>query len=430
MKLNYKRTFLVGLAFLSISAFWQLYDNLVPLILTETFGMGETLRGVIMAADNVLALFLLPFFGGLSDKTNTRLGRRTPYIITGTAIAVIFMLILPISEQNTNLTLFLAGLGVVLLAMGSYRSPAVALMPDLTPKPLRSKANAVINLMGALGGVYTLVMIKTLIPKEDRPSYIPVFASVAILMVIAVVLLVLTVRERKLSAEVAAMDAESEPDATEQKQGKQSRRKLPPDVMRSLVFLLASVFAWFMAYNAVTTAFSSYAIEVWGLKGGDFADCLMVATVAAVISYIPVGFIAGKIGRKKTILTGIVLMGAAYISGFFFTTYHPLANIVFAMVGIGWAFINVNSYPMVVEMSSHGDVGHYTGLYYTFSMSAQILTPILSGFFLEYVSYTTLFPYAALFMVIAFYTMLMVKHGDVKPMRKKDLLESFDAGDE
>ena len=430
MKLNYKRTFLVGLAFLSISAFWQLYDNLVPLILTETFGMGETLRGVIMAADNVLALFLLPFFGGLSDKTNTRLGRRTPYIITGTAIAVIFMLILPISEQNTNLTLFLAGLGVVLLAMGSYRSPAVALMPDLTPKPLRSKANAVINLMGALGGVYTLVMIKTLIPKEDRPSYIPVFASVAILMVIAVVLLVLTVRERKLSAEVAAMDAESEPDATEQKQGKQSRRKLPPDVMRSLVFLLASVFAWFMAYNAVTTAFSSYAIEVWGLKGGDFADCLMVATVAAVISYIPVGFIAGKIGRKKTILTGIVLMGAAYISGFFFTTYHPLANIVFAMVGIGWAFINVNSYPMVVEMSSHGDVGHYTGLYYTFSMSAQILTPILSGFFLEYVSYTTLFPYAALFMVIAFCTMLMVKHGDVKPMRKKDLLESFDAGDE
>ena len=430
MKLNYKRTFLVGLAFLSISAFWQLYDNLVPLILTETFGMGETLRGVIMAADNVLALFLLPFFGGLSDKTNTRLGRRTPYIITGTAIAVIFMLILPISEQNTNLTLFLAGLGVVLLAMGSYRSPAVALMPDLTPKPLRSKANAVINLMGALGGVYTLVMIKTLIPKEDRPSYIPVFASVAILMVIAVVLLVLTVRERKLSAEVAAMDAESEPDATEQKQGKQSRRKLPPDVMRSLVFLLASVFAWFMAYNAVTTAVSSYAIEVWGLKGGDFADCLMVATVAAVISYIPVGFIAGKIGRKKTILTGIVLMGAAYISGFFFTTYHPLANIVFAMVGIGWAFINVNSYPMVVEMSSHGDVGHYTGLYYTFSMSAQILTPILSGFFLEYVSYTTLFPYAALFMVIAFYTMLMVKHGDVKPMRKKDLLESFDAGDE
>ena len=209
-----------------------------------------------------------------------------------------------------------------------------------------------------------------------------------------------------------------------------ARRKLPPDVKRSLIFLLASVFAWFMAYNAVTTAFSSYALEVWGLKGGDFADCLMVATVAAVISYIPVGFIAGRIGRKKTILTGIVLMGAAYVGGTFFQTYHPLANVMFAAVGIGWAFINVNSYPMVVEMSSHGDVGRYTGLYYTFSMSAQILTPILSGFFLEYFSYATLFPYAAIFMVIAFCTMLMVRHGDVKPMRKKDLLESFDAGDE
>ena len=256
MKLNYKRTFLVGLAFLSISAFWQLYDKLVPLILTETFGMGETLRGAIMAADNVLALFLLPLFGGLSDKTNTRLGRRTPYIIIGTAIAVTFMLFLPAFEQKNNLTLFLVGLGVVLLAMGSYRSPAVALMPDLTPKPLRSKANAVINLMGALGGVYTLIMIKMLIPKEDRPNYLTVFASVAVLMVIAVVLLVLTIRERKLSAEVAALDKESEPAPAEEKT-KQPRRKLPPDVKRSLIFLLASVFAWFTAYNAVTTAFSS-----------------------------------------------------------------------------------------------------------------------------------------------------------------------------
>ena len=429
MKLNYKRTFLVGLAFLSISAFWQMYDSLVPLILSETFGMGETLRGVIMAADNVLALFLLPLFGSLSDKTRTPLGRRTPYIIVGTAIAVAFMLILPISERNTNLSLFLIALGIVLLAMGSYRSPAVALMPDLTPKPLRSKANAVINLMGALGGVYTLIMVKFLISKEDRPDYLPVFASVAILMVLAVALLVLTVRERRLSAEIAAMET-GEGDAAQQAVGDHTRRKLPPDVFRSLVFLLISVFAWFMAYNAVTTAFSSYAVEVWGLQGGDFADCLMVATVAAVISYIPVGMIASRIGRKRTILAGIVLMAAAYVGGIFFKTYHPLANVMFAMVGIGWAFINVNSYPMVVEMSSHGDVGRYTGLYYTFSMSAQILTPILSGFFLEYLSYATLFPYAAVFMVIAFFTMLMVRHGDVKPMPKKDILESFDAGDE
>jgi len=428
MKLNYKRTFLVGLAFLSISAFWQLYDSLVPLILTGTFGMGETLRGAIMAADNVLALFLLPLFGGLSDRTRTPLGRRTPYIIVGTTIAVSCMLILPMADQKVNLALFLAALGVVLLAMGSYRSPAVALMPDLTPKPLRSKANAVINLMGALGGVYTLIMIKVLIPKGEHPNYLSVFLSVAVLMVIAVTVLVLTVRERKLSEQIAAMEEKETETADKPQTGE--RRKLPAPVFRSLAFLLASVFAWFMAYNAVTTAFSSYAVEVWGLEGGDFADCLMVATVAAVISYIPVGFIAGRIGRKKTILTGIILMASAYIAGIFFTTYHPLANVMFALVGIGWAFINVNSYPMVVEMSSHGDVGHYTGLYYTFSMSAQILTPIISGFFLEHVSYATLFPYAAIFMGIAFCTMLMVKHGDVKPAGKKDLLESFDVGDD
>lgn len=429
MKLNYRRTFLVGLAFLSICAFWQLYDSLVPLILTNTFGMGETLRGVIMAADNVLALILLPLFGTLSDRTNTRMGRRTPYILIGTVFAVAFMLLLPISEQRSNLLLFLVALGVVLIAMGSYRSPAVALMPDLTPKPLRSKANAVINLMGALGGVYTLVMVKVLISKEERPDYLPVFLSVASLMALAVVILLLTVRERRLSDQIAAMEAQERPAQRNAELQANRGRKLPAPVFRSLMFLLISVFAWYMAYNAVTTAFSSYAVQVWGLQGGDFADCLMVATVAAVISYIPVGFLAGKIGRKRTILLGVVMMGAAYFSGVFFKSYHPLANLLFALVGIGWAFINVNSYPMVVEMSASGDVGRYTGLYYTFSMTAQILTPILSGFFLEHVSYATLFPYAAVFMAIAFITMMMVKHGDVKPLRKGDVLESFDVGD-
>ena len=427
MKLNYKRTLLCGFAFFGITAFWQLYDNLISLMLKFDFGVSDAVSGWIMSLDNILALFLLPLFGTLSDKTRTPLGRRTPYIIVGTTVAVAFMLILPISERSTNLSLFLIGLGIVLLAMGSYRSPAVALMPDLTPKPLRSKANAVINLMGALGGVYTLIMVKLLISKEERPDYLPVFASVAVLMVVAVLLLVMTVRERRLSAEIAAMESTKKVE-TPTAPADGSRRKLPPDVFRSLCFLLASVFAWFMAYNAVTTAFSSYAVEVWGLQGGDFADCLMVATVAAVISYIPVGFIAGRIGRKKTILTGIVLMGAAYVGGIFFQTYHPLANVMFAAVGIGWAFINVNSYPMVVEMSSHGDVGRYTGLYYTFSMSAQILTPILSGFFLEYFSYATLFPYAAIFVFGSFVTMKFVRHGDNKVEAKRGL-EAFDVED-
>src|SRR5690625_3020862 len=160
MKLNYKRTFFVGLAFLSISAFWQLYDNIIPLILQNTFGLGETLTGVIMAIDNVLALFMLPLFGALSDKAGTRFGRRTPFIVMGTFIATISMVLLPYADNTENFILFFIALGLVLFAMSTYRSPAVALMPDLTPKPLRSKANSIINLMGAVGGIITLLAIK------------------------------------------------------------------------------------------------------------------------------------------------------------------------------------------------------------------------------------------------------------------------------
>ena len=189
MKLNYKRTVLIGLAFLSISAFWQMYDNIIPLILKNTFGMGETVTGVIMAGDNVLALFLLPFFGALSDKVNTRIGKRMPFILMGTAMAVILMMLLPFADRTHNLVLFVVALSVLLISMGTYRSPAVALMPDLTEKPLRSKGNAIINLMGAIGGVYTLVMIKVMVGEGDTPNYYPLFISVAVFMVICVSIL-------------------------------------------------------------------------------------------------------------------------------------------------------------------------------------------------------------------------------------------------
>lgn len=163
MKLNYKRTFLVGLAFLSICAFWQMYDNIVPLILQGTFHLNETLTGAIMAADNVLAVFLLPLLGSLSDKADTRWGKRTPFIVVGTVLAVVLMMLLPHADKTGNFVLFVISLFFLLIAMGLYRSPAVALMPDLTPKPLRSQANAIINLMGAVGGIYTLILISLLL---------------------------------------------------------------------------------------------------------------------------------------------------------------------------------------------------------------------------------------------------------------------------
>lgn len=426
MKLNYKRTILIGFAFLSICAFWQLYDNIIPLILQNTFGLGETLTGTIMALDNVLALFLLPIFGAFSDRVNTKMGKRTPFIILGTIIAVIFMMLIPYAERIQSFILFFVSLGTVLLAMGLYRSPAVALMPDLTPKPLRSKANAIINLMGAVGGIFTLAMISILIPKEANPNYTSVFLSVALLMIFSIVILVMTINENKISKELKENDMMEEEKSTDQEGVKSEMSK---EVKKSLIFILASVFLWFTAYNAVTTAFSRYAVRVWNLQGGGFANALMVATGAAILSYIPIGTISSNIGRKKTIIAGIILMSISYFCGYLFVDYSPMINIVFAFTGIGWSAINVNSYPMVVEMSKSSDVGKYTGLYYTFSMSAQILTPILSGVLLENISYRTLFPYSVVFSLASLCTMLFVKHGDSRPPRKKNTLENFDVED-
>lgn len=429
-KLNYKRTFFVGLAFLSISAFWQMYDNIIPLMLQNTFGLGETVTGVLMAMDNVLALILLPVFGSLSDKVNTPLGKRTPFILTGTVLAVIFMLLLPFADRRQSLVLFLAALFATLLSMGLYRSPAVALMPDLTPNHLRSRANAVINLMGAVGGVYALIMIKLLVGAGDRPDYAPLFVSVAALMVAAVGILLITIRENKLRKEIEESERAAGVQAAEPAdESVPEKTALPKDVKRSMIFLLLSIFFWFTAYNAVTTAFSRYTRVVWKMEGGSFANCLMVATVAAIISYIPIGNISARFGRKKTILGGILIMAACYLAAVFVGAYHPLINIAFALIGVGWAAINVNSYPMIVAMSQGSDIGKFTGTYYTFSMAAQIFTPVFSGFLLENVSYRTLFPYALLFALASFCTMTQVRHGDVKPVKKKSLLENFDVDD-
>lgn len=385
-----------------------------------------------MALDNVLALFLLPLFGILSDRTNTRWGRRTPFIVVGTIASTIFMMIIPIADQNKQFVVFIIALGLVLLSMGTYRSPAVALMPDLTPKPLRSMANAIINLMGAVGGLISLVLIMIFVKKEKSPdyvpttppNYIPLYTVVALIMLIAVIVLLVTIRENKMRDEVAVYNADEPEERIEVK-----NEPMKPEVKRSLIFLVASIFLWFTAYNAVTTAFSRYTEVVWKLGAGGFTTCLLVATGAAIVSYIPIGIIASKIGRKKTILIGISLITFSYVCGCFFAEYSSLINVVFAITGIGWAAINVNSYPMIVEMSKGSDVGKYTGYYYTFSMTAQIMTPILSGALLEFVSYRTLFPYAVFFSVGSFITMLFVKHGDAKPEKKQKMLENFDVED-
>ena len=444
MKLNNKRTILVGLAFLSICAFWQMYDSIVPLILTRTFHLNETFSGAIMAADNVLALFLLPIFGGISDRTDTRLGKRMPFILFGTGCAIILLNILPLLDNGYaaapstfKLVSFVIVLGLLLIAMGTYRSPAVALMPDVTPKPLRSKGNAIINLMGAVGGILYLAVAAVMYPNSKvqglaHVNYQPLFLVVSAIMFVAVGVLFLTIKEPKLTAENRELETKH-PEWNLARDDGSGNQVLPAPVKRSLGFLLASIALWFAGYNGVTTWFTTYISVVMGQGLGGASTCLLVATAGAIVSYIPIGALASKIGRKKTIMGGIILLASCFLLGFVLTTVYSSINavmfVVFALVGLAWAAINVNSLPMVVEMCKGSDIGKFTGYYYTASMSAQIITPILAGTLMRHISYQILFPYAALFVSLSFVTMLFVRHGDVKAEAKKGL-EAFEDMDD
>ena len=436
MKLDNKRTILTGLAFLSICAFWQMYNSIVPLILTNTFHLNETYSGAIMAADNILALFLLPLFGSISDRTNTKIGKRMPFVLFGTGLAIILMNILPIIDNSyaaapsTFKTIsFVVVLGLLLVAMGTYRSPAVALMPDITPKPLRSKANAIINLMGALGGVIYLGVAAVMYPNSkvanlEHVNYQPLFIVVASIMFVAVAVLFLTVKEPKLVEEQRKLE-EQHPEWNLAEDDGSGHEALPKNVKKSLGFLLCSIALWFIGYNAVETWFTTYVSQVMGQALGGASTCLLIATGGAVISYIPIGVLASKFGRKKTIMAGIILLAACFGLGYYLTTTYSSINavmfVVFALVGLAWAAINVNSLPMVVEMCKGSDIGKFTGYYYTFSMAAQVVTPVVAGYLMRNVSYTVLFPYAAVFVALSFVTMLFVKHGDNKPEAKKGL---------
>lgn len=572
MKLNFKKVFFVGMAFFVISLFWQTYDSIITKILIDKFGLNQTWSGVVMAFDNVLALFLLPLFGGLSDKTNTKMGRRTPYIIVGTVIAAFAFVLLSFTDnlqtvriesetsiiadydeadeqrlvmklaigkteskmasdlaagditqteydewkaafddivllwydqiwemQATNELLFeegtwsaakydrwevnvflpmeetvnelLAGreyitqaensfwldevydgiydaslsaaawnltmsqpavfivfslmLFIALVSMSVFRSPAVALMPDVTIKPLRSKANAVINLMGTFGGIISIVLLRVFgLSTRSYVDYTPAFISVGVIMLVILGVFLWKVKEPKLVAEKEAEDKLYGLSDEEEEQHEHEFATLAKDKKRSLALILISVFLWFIGYNAVTTKLSDYAPKVLGIG---FDTPLLIAQGAALLAFVPIGIVATKIGRRKTILIGITILSVCFGSVFFLNeSISWLMNVIFAFTGIGWATINVNSYPMVVELSKGSNVGKYTGYYYTFSMAAQILTPILSGILMDELGRKVLFPYATLFVVAAFVTMFFVRHGDAKVIEQKKGLESFD----
>jgi len=464
MKLNYKRTLFVGMAFFLISAFWQAYDAIIPLILTNHFGLPQSVSGAVMSIDNVLAVFLLPVFGAISDKVHTRHGKRTPFILIGTIIATVAFVALTfidnyqiallaadnipalkelattdelaevVRQQTVNLTManplpflgFMGTLLVVLLAMATFRSPAVALMPDVTVKPLRSKANAIINLTGTAGGILVLVLgMVFATAKNPYMQYTGYVIAVVSIMLVGLIVFLCSVRENKWAREMQEESIRLELDDSEPN-ADAGKRKLSRGEFTSLLLILASVALWYIGYNSITSKYSVYATNVLGF---DFNFTLIIAQAAAIVSYIPVGMIASKIGRRKTILAGVLILASAFFFGNFITPETPelIMYPIFILAGIGWATINVNSFPMVVELARGGDVGKYTGYYYTASMSAQIVAPILSGFLYDAFSMRLVFfAFGTIFVLLSFVTMFFVKHGDSKVLPKKDLLSSLD----
>lgn len=578
MKLNYKRTLLVGFAFFLICAFWQAYDAIVPLMLTNKFGLSQGASGIIMSLDNILALFMLPLFGALSDKSRSRFGKRTPFILIGTICAIVCFVSLTFVDQaqlnkvktdkqalwnytntmtvenkendsvidasaetsivlrdyaarlfyNTDydsltadkqaelvqkyanlgydsvytydketktyavydskadvpdglrskntyvalvssaenlfahnvtatspwtLVLFIVLLLMTLISMAVFRSPAVALMPDVTVKPLRSKANAIINLMGTAGGILVLLLgmvFGTGKVQNQMMSYTWYVAAVCGIMAVALAVFILTVREPAWNAEMLETQAKLDEDNPEERaetvvevadqenlnevadvpQSKSVSNKLSKDKLTSLILILASVALWFIGYNAITSKYSVYAVNE---LNKDYNTTLLIAQAAAVVAYIPVGMIASKLGRKRTILIGIALLTAAFFGAIFVTASSPtwLLIVLFALAGIAWATINVNSFPMVVELAKGSTIGKYTGYYYTASMAAQIVTPILSGYLMQaFGTMRILFPYGTIFVALSFVTMLFVKHGDSKPDKPKDKMEMLAGADD
>lgn len=424
MKLNYKRTILAGFAFFLISAFWQAYDTIVPLILTNKYDLAQSFSGAIMALDNVFAVFLLPIFGNLSDRTNTKYGRRTPYIVIGTVCAATFFSLIGVTNHLWSFVLILL---LSLLSMASFRSPAVALMPDITVKPLRSKGNAIINLMGTLGGIIILLLAGPFKTSEaGKTDFTAYILTVCGVMLAALLVFIFTVREKSWADDMQKASALLEPEA---EASPNKKAKLSKSQITSLILILASVALWYIGYNAITSKYSVYASNFLNIS---YSTTLLIAQAAAVICYIPAGIIASKIGRRKTILIGVVLLFTSFFGAAFIREGAPvlIMTVLFALAGVGWATINVNSFPMVVELAGAADTGKFTGYYYTASMAAQIVTPVLSGTLMDVFgnvwglsrpAYEVLFPYAAVFCALAFVTMMFVKHGDSKIEAKKGI---------
>jgi maltose/moltooligosaccharide transporter len=429
MKLNWRKTFFIGFGFLGISLMWQIYNLFVPLFLQSGnpafnaqsksiipgFGLSASVTGVVMTLDNVAALFILPLIGIWSDRTRTRIGRRYPFILAAAPIAAIAFVLIPMAAGRINLSangsiaanpgafaFFLVAIGLMLLAMAFFRTPVIALMPDLTASPLRSKANGVINLMGGLGGIIAALGLARLF---DANHILP-FAIGSALLIVAVILLFVTVKEPPLP---------ELPAQKERKQGiVQELKAVPAESRRSLFLLMAAIFSWFVGYNAIETFFSSYAVTTLGVSAGAAGTLFSISIGLFILFSIPAGYIGVWLGRRRTITLGLGIFAVLLIIAYLLPNATVL-TIVLGLGGMAWALVNINSLPMVIDLSEGARLlGTYTGFYYAASQTAAIFGPVLNGFIIDATgrNYNSIFIVAPIFFLLAALCMSFVTRGE------------------
>ena len=434
MKLDWRKTFLIGFGFFGISVIWQLYDSFMPIFLQaghpdfETqrhvfgFGLDPFFTGVIMGLDNLAAIFILPLIGAWSDRTRTSIGRRYPFIVTAAPVGALAFILIPvgagminpatngsIAENSGAFTLFIIGAGLMLLAMAILRTPVISLMPDLTPSELRSKANGVINFMGGVGVIVATFGLSRLF---DLTPLLP-FLTGAVVLGVAIVLLFLMVKE----PDVASMphpEVHERSDAEEAISGLRSVSVIPRQYWRSLLALLLAIFAWFIGYNGLSTFFSSYAVDTLGVSPGMAPTLFGIAGVAFILFAIPAGYIGERIGRKRTIMLGLVIFAVLLVIGYFISS-PAIVGAILGFGGLGWALININSLPMVVDTTDDARLmGTYTGLYYFASQTASSIAPALTGGLIKLFGgdYRMIFITGTLFFGIALLCMLFVTRGE------------------
>lgn len=442
-ELNYARTLLLGVVFLSISLLNGAHDNMTSKILDNQFHMNYFWRGFIMAIDNMLAMFMLPLFGRFSDACNSRWGKRKPFVFWGTISACLFLLLFPVALKLNNEAFFIVVICLFLISLATYRSAGVALVSDVTIKPLRSKANAIINLMGAvafiMGTLFTMFFYKDIIPGTANERPVPIWIAYVLYVVFTLACLfiyMVFIPEKKWTEERERIEESLNlDDEIEQVDG--VKVKLDKEHFKSLILVLISIVLWTFGYNAVSTNYSVYAGVVLGTKDGGFAGPTLIAGIAAFASYIPIGWMATKFGRRKTIMFGLLVAAIGFFAAIFVRAGWAM-YIIFIMVGIAQATVTVNTLPMVVEFANKNTIGQFTGYYYIATQSAQALSPLVIGAIMSAIMRSTeselkanlaLFPYGTLFVVLALVPLLFTKYGDARALPKESALEMLDIDD-